>query len=720
MSTTSTPETTTPASGQDEAEATTHRVLQRLIMPLEPTPDIVPLYIEAQASRAGVASASFGLGTGGTETHHGPEQPGGSGSSVRPDLEELSARHSVEVAAQTLRSFGTYFNAFPASYWRRWTPVREVRLSVRTVGQGQVIVYRSNARGVIQRHDMRIVRGASETVFELPLTAFGDGGWYWFDVIAGSEPLTVVDAQWSAPAELARTEGTFSIGMTTMNKVPYCLDNIRVISKDEDLRAALDVMYVVDQGSDRLSDHEELEPLQAAMGDQLQLIEQGNIGGSGGFSRGMYEAATNGRSTYVINCDDDIDIEPESLLRMITFADFATTPTLVGAHMFDLNNRSVLHAFGESVDPWAIQPKVATPGGWLGHDFAHGPLAATPWLHRRADVDYNGWWTCLIPTETVREIGLSLPVFIKWDDAEYGLRAKAAGYPTVSFPGAAVWHITWGDKSDALDWQIYFHERNRIITALLHSVYDHGGHVITESQGIDLKHLFSMQYYTEAARLMAQEDVLRGPLVLHGEIGTKLPELKALTKEFDDSLSQKDADDFPAVRVTKPPRKGRDVHPPHRRTLPLWTARQMARQLFAQPKETSRSNPQAEIAHQDAHWWRLAHYDSAVVSNVGGTQLSWYKRRPEQMRQMLTRTVRTHADLYRHWNQLRETYRRAAREITSFEAWEKTFAAHPAPVRDADPKDPAGSTGTAADAAPVTEVEGPATTAEGTAERTAG
>src|SRR5699024_9349001 len=201
-----------------------------------------------------------------------------------------------------------------------------------------------------------------------------------------------------------------------------------------------------------------------------------------GFSRGMYEAATAGASTYVINCDDDIVIEPESLIRMTTFADFATRPTLVGAHMFDLNNRSVLHTYGEVVDPWRIQPAVAIAEGTTGHDFAAEPLRSTPWLHRRADVDYNGWWSCLIPTETVRAIGLSLPVFIKWDDAEYGLRAKKAGYPTVSLPGAGVWHMSWVDKDDLVGWQAYFHERNRIITALLHSPYSRGGRVVRESQ----------------------------------------------------------------------------------------------------------------------------------------------------------------------------------------------------------------------------------------------
>ncbi|WP_319641462.1 glycosyltransferase [Brachybacterium squillarum] len=694
--------TTRPQSTEsaESAESAPQRILQRLIMPLAPTPDVIPLYIESQAARSGAQTGSFGLGTATAESAEPAAGATGTTGASQLDLEELSARHGVEVPPQSLRSFGTYFNAFPASYWRRWTPVREVTLTIATSGRGQIIVYRSNARGAIQRHDMAIVSRPGETRFDLPLTAFGDGGWYWFDVISGPDPLTIHGAQWTADASAARTEGTFSIAMTTMNKVSYCLDNIELISKDTDLREKLDVMYVVDQGTDRLNDHDEIEPLQAAMGEQLQIIEQGNIGGSGGFSRGMYEASTNGSSTYVINCDDDIDIEPESLLRMLTFADFARTPMLVGAHMFDLNNRSVLHAFGESVDPWAIQPKVTIPEGRLGHDFAVEPLRSTPWLHRRADVDYNGWWTCLIPTETVRAIGLSLPVFIKWDDAEYGLRAKKAGYPTVSMPGAAVWHITWTDKNDALDWQIYFHERNRIITALLHSVYERGGKVLTESQGIDVKHLMSMQYYTEAARLIAQEDVLRGPGVLHDEIGTKLPELRAMAQTYDDSLTKADADQFPEVRMHKPPRKGRAFSAPRRSMLPLWTAKAMARQLIAAPPESSAAHPQAAIAHQDAKWWTLSHYDSAVVSNAEGTKLAWYRRRPEQVRSMLVRTARTHLDLYRQWNRLRDEYRAAAEGLTSFAAWERTFSENPAPVRpgidDVDTAAPSTSEGASA------------------------
>ncbi|WP_058233768.1 glycosyltransferase [Devriesea agamarum] len=667
------------SNAKDEPLAIEHgedrRVLQRLIFPTETAPDIIPLYIERGQARNTSAGGSFGLGSGkerGTQTdirQFVNSQP-------MLDASELVARHSVRVPSGEMRSFGTYFNAFPASYWRRWTPVREVRLTISTKGTGQIIVYRSNARGSMQRHDLRRVSGNTVTVFDLPLAAFGDGGWYWFDIHGGTSEITVLEADWSTDASLARTRGTISISMTTMNKVSYCLDNIRAISEDPAVREVLDTMYVIDQGSDRLRDHaEDLAPLAKEMGDQLTIIEQGNIGGSGGFSRGMYETTKAGRSTYVVNSDDDIVIEPESLLRLVTFADYATTPTLVGAHMFDLNNRSVLHTFGEIVDPWRIQPALPHDDMVLGHDFSESGLRSTPWLHRRVDVDYNGWWMCLIPVEAIRKIGLSLPVFIKWDDAEYGLRARNAGFPTVSLPGAGVWHISWTDKDDLVGWQAYFHERNRIITALLHSPYDHGGRVVKESQFMDIKHILSMQYYTQKGRLMAQRDVLDGPDALHGNIGTKLPEIRALAASFSDAHGGKDVTDFPPTKVDKPPHKGRPFSQPWRPLVPLWTLKTLARQFAVKPKPGSDKNPQAVIAHQDARWWRLAHYDSALVSNAEGTQVSWYRRDPETSREMLVDAVKVHAELFRRWSQLRDDYREAAGRICSLEAWEKTFEA---------------------------------------------
>ena len=255
--------------------------------------------------------------------------------------------------------------------------------------------------------------------------------------------------------------------------------------------------------------------------------------------------------------DDDVICEPEGVIRAVTFGDLARRPTIVGGHMFSIYARTRLHSFGEIITPWRFW-WLSAPGVFGDWDFGARNLRSTRWLHKRIDVDFNGWFMCLIPRQVLDEIGLSLPLFIKWDDSEFGLRAKEAGYPTVTMPGAAVWHIPWTDKNDALDWQAYFHLRNRFVAALLHSAYERGGRMVRESLNHQVAHLVSMQYSTVELRLMALEDVLEGPYALHDKLPTRLAEVNAFRKQFTDAQLQADPDAFPPVRRHKPPRKGKD------------------------------------------------------------------------------------------------------------------------------------------------------------------
>src|SRR3712207_9473741 len=55
-------------------------------------------------------------------------------------------------------------------------------------------------------------------------------------------------------------------------------------------------------------------------------------------------------ATHVVLLDDDIMIEPDSLLRARAFAAYAKSPMIVGGQMLALQNRSVLHSMGEIVD----------------------------------------------------------------------------------------------------------------------------------------------------------------------------------------------------------------------------------------------------------------------------------------------------------------------------------------------------------------------------------
>lgn len=161
---------------------------------------------------------------------------------------------------------------------------------------------------------------------------------------------------------------------------------------------------------------------------QLTYIRQANLGGSGGFSRGMFETLKAATSSYTMLLDDDAISEPESIIRAVQFADYCRKPTIVGGGMFHLDNRTVLYAQGEIVNRNNMRALPAV-GQRYNQDYAQFPLRDQPHLHRRFDSDFNGWWMCLIPTQIMREIGLSLPVFIKYDDIEFGLRAGTPAMP---------------------------------------------------------------------------------------------------------------------------------------------------------------------------------------------------------------------------------------------------------------------------------------------------
>jgi galactofuranosylgalactofuranosylrhamnosyl-N-acetylglucosaminyl-diphospho-decaprenol beta-1,5/1,6-galactofuranosyltransferase len=653
----------------------TSRLLQRQIMPLDRDNDVFSLYVDAEAALLDADKYDVGGNRNARALNAAAlRQSVSTGATIHPD--HIEGRHAVRIPMGNRLSFGTYFNAFPASYWRRWTVVTDVTLTVRLRGRGaSVTVYRSMANGRSQRVDSGDTgeQEAGTFVFELPLKPFADGGWYWYDVVAGDTDVVVEAAEWTAEVPEDRLDhGTVTIGITTMNRPDFCANLLAQIGGDEDLRGYLDEVIVAEQGTQKVVDSPEFAKAQGLLGDRLRVIEQANLGGSGGYARGQLETLQRGTATYFMCMDDDVVCEPEGIIRAVTFGDLARRPTIVGGHMFSLYSRSRLYSFGEIVQPWRFW-WMSAPGVFLDWDFSARNLRSTRWLHQRVDVDFNGWFMCLIPTSVIAEIGLSLPLFIKWDDSEYGLRAKAIGCPTVTFPGAAVWHVPWTDKNDEVDWQAYFHERNRFVAALLHSQFPHGGKLLRESMSVQLKHLISMQYSTAELRCRALEDVLAGPDQLHEDLPTKLAEVRAVMQEFQDARVQADPDAFPPARREKPRKKSDVGEVP---TLParLTSAAVGVLRQVRPPRALSRRHPEAVIPAMDAKWYRLATMDSAVVTMKDQTGAVFYQRDPEQFRALLTRSLELHERLYRQWPSLSAQYRDQLAEIASPERWSRTFA----------------------------------------------
>jgi len=594
--------------------------------------------------------------------------------SNRAHLGNVLGRHRARIVAGRRVSFGTYFNAFAASYWQHWTSVRQVQLTVRTTGPATILVYRSNGSGIRQRVATREVTGETSSSFDLDLTQYSDGGWIWFDIVADQEQAVLEGAEWTSAQEPART-GKASLGITTYNKPDYCVETLRALASSPDALEFVDRIFLIDQGTQLVSEQAGYDEVAAQLGETLQVIRQANLGGSGGFSRAMHESLQRPESDFVQLLDDDVRLEPESLRRSIVFGQFATTPVLVGGHMFDLLDRAKLHGWAEVVDE--------TPFVWrnlhmdeMPHDFAVANLRQSPLLHARMDADYNGWWMCLIPLEAIRTVGLALPAFIKWDDAEFCLRAGEQGFPTVSMPGVALWHVSWVNKDDTIDWQAYFHARNRIVAGLLHSNAPRGGRLLVHSRRVDLKHLMMMQYYPVALRAKALRDVLSGPDHMRRNLATAMPAARALASEFPETVVHRD----PVAALHS--RRGRQVYAPVSKKdldtpsglrLRWLTLSTLVSHWRHRPAPENVAQAEVEFGKDDAHWWRLSSFDSALVSAADGSGKNVYTRDRAKYRRMLRDTVRLHAELRRRWPELQQQYRDALPELVSPQSWQQIF-----------------------------------------------
>ncbi|MFD2456518.1 glycosyltransferase [Corynebacterium mendelii] len=609
-------------------------------------------------------------------------------------------RTSLTVPGGGEVSFETYFNAFPASYWRRWTQLEEVVLRVEVEGTLRVDVYRSKIDGSRIGVDGGLVTdGAIE--FTVSLAPFEDGGWIWFDVTA-DEKATVTSAGWyasHAPKPQVLPDGTtigpaeprVTVGIPTFNRPADAVAALEALASDGEVDAVIDAVIMPDQGRKKVADQPGFAEASAHFGNRFHLFNQGNLGGSGGYSRIMYEAlggvdgtgqAGQAQSPYILFMDDDIAIEPDSILRALQVSRYATSPMLVGGQMLNLQERSHLHSMGEVIDRgtfmWTSAPHVR-----YDHDFSKFPLSYqgkkddkpkdrnSRDLHRRIDVDYNGWWMCMIPRVVADTIGQPLPLFIKWDDAEYGLRAGQAGFPTATWPGIAIWHMAWSDKDDAIDWQAYFHLRNRLVVAALNHDGDIRG-MITSMRKATLKHLLCLEYSTVAIQNEAMRDFLLGPENLFGVLESSLPKIAAMRKNYPDAVVLPTAADLPkASGAPGVPTKdvGGRLGPVKKA---VWLAKGLAHTL-GKADTAHHEVPQANFAPIEARWFSLSRVDGATVTTADGRGVVYRKRDREQAKQLLQQSWRLQDEVASRFDEMRRRYRAAHADLVSKESWKKVF-----------------------------------------------
>lgn len=413
-------------------------------------------------------------------------------------------------ASRVRYDFATYFNSFSNVKWRRFTCLDNAWLHIEAKGSYEVVYTGYTAT---DKHPVRTVLhtvSRDDADFAAFDYEYSDPDYvlYSFEILA-SESFEMKEAYYFTKVdEDAIRDVELAVATTTFRKEDFVLPNIELYKREilgcDEPIATHFTLHVVDNG--RTLDHEGITE------GRIQVHPNPNVGGAGGFARGMLESLEQEpKATHVILMDDDVQICPESLKR--TFNLFSLVKdeykgAFVSGAMLCLEKPDEFHEDIGYVNPIGIYGPMKTPKPpkWTIDVSELDDMVMLEAKRPRFNNQYAAWWYCGIPTATLEEKGLALPIFIRGDDAEYGNRA-ADGIITMN--GICIWHLTsTGVFRAALE--RYYPMRNSFIAQAASGIYQDVDflHFLHFHFGIDIK---TFNYDAAELCIMGFEDFLKGP-----------------------------------------------------------------------------------------------------------------------------------------------------------------------------------------------------------------
>jgi len=405
----------------------------------------------------------------------------------------------------------------------------------------------------------------------------------------------------------------------------------------------------------------------------LRIVHQANLGGAGGFTRGMIEAADEGAG-WVLLLDDDAMPDPDSfpvLARYIRSREPDTRFAVHGA-MFSAEDPDFIYEAGATIK----EPRdrsfdiVQRLRGYQ----PELPMTEDKKLRENMDIDYGAWWCFCIHTRTIREVGLPLPLFIRGDDAEYGLRLKNKGIPTIPLPGLRVWHPEHSGRLNR--WYFLFDMRNKLIVLSLHLQPSSWGLSLTLWRRVFYR-LLGAEYDLAELMIGGLDEFLAGPPALAGNpsrLVTKARRLASRGVEFTGGRSRK----IRRVAKVKAHRGARRI---------VQTVLLNGLWLPARPQ----IDELPAFDHDQFDWLRVFRVPAFAVLSPEGDEMRVHRRCPRTFLRLLTRLCRLTCTLLFRYRKLKRTWCRDVVIYHCPETWRKYASVEPAldgsltPVESAAP-----------------------------------
>jgi len=179
------------------------------------------------------------------------------------------------------------------------------------------------------------------------------------------------------------------------------------------------------------------------------IVNTKNLGGAGGFNSGLRYVLDAGKYRFAWLLDNDVVVDPGALTGLRAEFDRDPTVAIAGSLILRRDTPTTLQELGArvSLETFEREP--------IYKDYPLAAIGKEP-----LEVDYVPACSLLVDLEKVRRVGLlDEEFFLYYDDVEWCIRMKRAGYRVMATPMSRVWHRE-GGRNRTSNLPVYYAWRN--------------------------------------------------------------------------------------------------------------------------------------------------------------------------------------------------------------------------------------------------------------------
>ncbi len=375
-------------------------------------------------------------------------------------------KKATDMHRNSTLTFDTYFNGCSAEKWFKYTKVKRISISLRVRGFFRIILMRKekNLDSITTKYllEQSFGREDEEGVYTFPFESESNNGVFCFQVTCLSETGTLLDGWYEgevAPEDVRPVK--LALDICTFKREVFVIKNVKELyecflnNPESGMKDSIEI-FISDNAKT-------LDPKEVLLCDKVHVFPNKNTGGAGGFTRGMIEimkCREQRKITHVLVMDDDIIINPDSIYRTFVILSLLKDEykdAFVGGAMLRLDTQNIQTENGAR---W-------NKGYLISHKSGLDLSEVEACLYNEFEekTEYNAWWYCAFPADIVTEKNLPLPIFIRGDDVEYGLRNLKN---LILMNGICVWHEPFENKYSSS--MYYYIFRNRLIDNSVHDL----------------------------------------------------------------------------------------------------------------------------------------------------------------------------------------------------------------------------------------------------------